>query len=155
MNLIKAFNKIFAALNKNKVEYILIGGYAVVLHGLPRTTQDIDIFVNATEENIVKLRSALMETFNDKSIEEITLQELNKYPVIRYGTPEGFNIDIITRLGEEFKFKDLKYDTTKMENVKINFADIDTLIKLKEKTFREIDNSDILFLKAKKDNAGL
>jgi len=53
------------------VEYILIGDFAVVLYGLPRFTQDIDIFVKPEEDNIKKLKKVLKSVFHDKSIEEM------------------------------------------------------------------------------------
>lgn len=82
------FIQVFAAFDKHEVDYILIGGVAVVLHGMERLTRDIDIFVKMAPENIDKLRKALHAAFDDTSIEEITLSELQKYPVIRYGTPK-------------------------------------------------------------------
>jgi hypothetical protein len=50
---------IFAALNKAKVKYVLIGGLASVLHGVPRTTIDIDIAVEPKEKNLNALLKAL------------------------------------------------------------------------------------------------
>jgi predicted nucleotidyltransferase len=97
---INLFLRVLQALNDYDVEYILIGGVAVILHGLNRLTRDIDIFINLDEANIERLRGALRSVFDDASIEEITFEELRKYPVIRYGTPQDFYIDILARLGE-------------------------------------------------------
>ncbi|MEL6717672.1 MAG: hypothetical protein AAFO82_07160 [Bacteroidota bacterium] len=52
------FQDFLNALNKNEVEYILIGGYAVILYGYRRTTGDLDIWVNRTEENYDKIVNA-------------------------------------------------------------------------------------------------
>ena len=49
------------SLNSNGVEYMIVGGYAVILHGYPRTTGDLDIWVNKTEENYDRLVNALSE----------------------------------------------------------------------------------------------
>jgi hypothetical protein len=46
------------ALNVSSTEYILVGGYAVIIHGYYRTTRDMDIWVNKTKENYVKLSKA-------------------------------------------------------------------------------------------------
>jgi len=46
------------ALNKAKVEYILVGGYAVILHGFARSTGDMDIWVNKISANYQNLRRA-------------------------------------------------------------------------------------------------
>ena len=50
---------------KNKVEFILIGGYAVILHGGNRTTSDIDLLIKPTKENGQKV----IETFNEAGLE--------------------------------------------------------------------------------------
>jgi len=49
------YENIFEQLEKNKVDYLLIGGLAVALYGIPRTTGDVDLMVNLTPENIRKL----------------------------------------------------------------------------------------------------
>ena len=74
-NQLKKFLTVIDALNSFKVEYILIGGVAVILHGLERLTRNIDIFIKMTEENIEKLRKALFSVFDDPSINEITFEE--------------------------------------------------------------------------------
>ncbi len=157
-DLFQKFLKIIDALEKEEVDYVLIGGFAVVLYGLPRFTQDLDLFIKSKEENITKLQKALYSVFNDKSIFEITFSELQNYPVIRYGSMEGFYIDILTKIGTAFSFEDLKIEETIIEGHKIKIASIETLYKLKEKTYRAIDQSDLIFLKElinkRKNNAG-
>lgn len=49
------------ALNNHGVEYILVGGMAVILHGYVRTTGDMGVLVNKTKENYIRLRKALYE----------------------------------------------------------------------------------------------
>lgn len=53
------FRDFIESLNSNKVEYILIGGWAVGLHGNPRTTKDIDFLVENSSRNIKRLQKAL------------------------------------------------------------------------------------------------
>ncbi len=156
--MIEKFLNIFDALGLFKVEYVLIGGFAINLYGLLRGTQDIDIFVKPDDDNIKKLRDALSSLYKDDSIEEISLQELNKYAVIRYGTPDNFYVDIITHIGEIFSFSDLEFRVLDFDNHKINLATENTLLKLKSNSYREIDISDVRFLKEiirRKENAGL
>ena len=45
------FQDFIQALNHHNVEYILVGGYSVILHGYARTTGDLDIWVNKTKNN--------------------------------------------------------------------------------------------------------
>ena len=49
------FSDFIAALNISGTEYMIVGGYAVILHGYYRTTQDLDIWVNKTSDNYQKL----------------------------------------------------------------------------------------------------
>lgn len=151
------FNKflgLMTSFDKNDVEYIVIGGLAINLHGFARNTEDIDLFIQPSRENIENLRNSLFEIFHDDDINEITFEELLKYPVIRYISDSGIYIDIIVKLGETFNFSDLHHDTREINGVKIKFADLQTLYKLKEKTYREIDQLDLKFLKSKLDKNG-
>jgi len=141
------FIKVLEAFAKHKVNYILIGGVAVILHGMGRLTLDIDIFVEMASGNILKLRQALLSIFKDDSIEEITFDELNQYAVIRYGTPNGFYIDIMARLGENAIFADLEYEILDYQGTPIKVATLETLYNLKKDTIRPKDKIDAMFLK--------
>lgn len=53
------FKDLFAALNDAGAKYLLVGGYAVAFHGQPRFTKDLDIWVEASPENAVRVIDAL------------------------------------------------------------------------------------------------
>ncbi len=143
----KNFMIVLDALDKQKVKYILVGGIAVMLHGIERLTRDIDIFVKMDNKNIERLRKALHSIFEDESIKEITLEELQKYAVIRYGTPDDFYIDIIARLGEVAVYEDLEYEIISCQDIKIRIATPETLYNLKKDTIRYKDKFDAAYLK--------
>ena len=144
---IESFIAVLKALHEHEVDYILIGGLAVIVQGVPRITEDLDIFVKRDPSNIDKLRKALRTVFNDDSINEIKHGELVQYPVIRYGTPEDYYIDIMDRVGEMFKYDDLEFETITSYGIPIRVATKETLIKLKQGTLRQIDKADVLMLK--------
>lgn len=146
------FLELMNEFEKNNVDYILIGGIAINIHGFARNTEDIDLFINPTETNVDNLRTSMNNIFHDNEINEITVEELEKYAVIRYGTHDDFYIDIISKIGEQFRFQDLTYEEKFIEGVRIRVADLNTLYKLKENTYREIDQLDIKFLKTKMNN---
>jgi len=148
-NLSEKFLSVLNALQQEEVDYVLIGGFAIVLHGSSRFTEDMDIFIRNTEKNIERLRKALNSVFNDDSISEITSQEIQNYAVIRYGTAEDFYIDIIGNIGEKFSYDDILSEEIIVEGVKIKIATIESLYKLKEKTYRAVDQNDLLFLAEK------
>jgi len=145
-NQTEKFLAVLDALQKEGVDYVLIGGFAVVLHGSPRFTEDIDLFIRNNESNLEKLRTALKHVFNDPSIDEITVPEIKQYAVIRYGTTDDFYIDIIGNLGEAFSFDDIKSEEIDVRGTKVRIATLESLYKLKEKTYRAVDQSDLLFL---------
>src|ERR1044071_2754479 len=85
------------------LEYVLIGAGAMAFHGLVRATEDLDLFIRATPENIEKLRSALRAAYEDdpdrNSVSSTDL--LGEYPTVRYVPPTGdLYFDVMTRLGE-------------------------------------------------------
>jgi len=53
------FKEFIKSLNDNKVRYLIVGGYAVALHGYPRYTNDLDIWIELYPENAVKMIKAL------------------------------------------------------------------------------------------------
>lgn len=52
---------VFASFQKHQVKYVVIGGIAAVLHGVPRATFDLDILIEATGKNAARLLEALLE----------------------------------------------------------------------------------------------
>lgn len=52
---------VFASFHKHRVKYLVIGGIAAVLHGVPRATFDLNILIEATEENAQRLLEAMIE----------------------------------------------------------------------------------------------
>ncbi|NOZ06398.1 MAG: hypothetical protein GXP41_08630 [Chloroflexi bacterium] len=52
---------VFASFHKHDVRYVVIGGIAAVLHGVPRATFDLDILIQATPDNAQRLLDALLE----------------------------------------------------------------------------------------------
>ena len=59
MDLFPDFEDLLAAFVASKVEFVLIGGYAVIFHGRPRATKDIDLFVAIDDANRQRLAEAL------------------------------------------------------------------------------------------------
>jgi predicted nucleotidyltransferase len=55
------FQDFIKSINNNNVKYVLVGGYSVIFHGFPRTTGDLDIFVEVSKENYQRLNHAFLE----------------------------------------------------------------------------------------------
>ena len=70
------------ALNAEGVRYVLIGGFAVILHGFVRATKDIDLLIDASVQNVQRLKRA-MSVLPDNAISLIADDEIDKYQVVR------------------------------------------------------------------------
>ena len=149
MDRFQSFINILRAFSEESVDYILIGGVAVILHGFPRLTEDVDILIKIDSGNLDKLKKALRKVFGDSSIEGITLRDIKEYAVVRYGTPDGFCIDLIRRVGEVADYENIDSEEMSLENVKIKVATAQALYRLKKDSARPKDQNDALFLKGK------
>jgi len=135
---------VLAAVDRHDVDYVLVGGLAMGVHGLVRATRDLDLFVRPTPDNIERLRAALRSVFDDESIDEIVAADLaGGYPVVRYGPPDAdFVIDLIGRIGDAFTFDDLESERREVDGVVVRVATPRTLYRLKKDTLRPIDRAD-------------
>ena len=86
------------SLKKCEVESMLVGGYAVILHGYHRTTGDLDIWVNPTSENYERLQSAFADF--GLPLDAISLEAFlstENVDVFTFGRPP-VAIDILTKV---------------------------------------------------------
>jgi predicted nucleotidyltransferase len=136
--------KVLASLEKEGVEYVLVGGAALTVHGLVRATEDLDLFVRPTAENVERLRKALQLVYQDPDIDEISTEDLlGDYPAVRYYPPRGeLFLDILTRLGEFATFESLEAEEVEWNGVKVKVASPKTLYWMKKDTVRDIDRLD-------------
>jgi hypothetical protein len=136
--------RVIASLNEAEVDYVVVGGVALNLHGLVRATEDLDIFVRPQPANIERLRAALKAVWDDPDIDQITSEDLcGEYPVVRYGPPEGsLYIDIITRIGETTTYADLVSEVKHVEGLAVRLASPRSLFEMKRDTVRPIDAAD-------------
>ncbi|MEP0775446.1 MAG: hypothetical protein HRF46_13935 [Acidobacteriota bacterium] len=141
---------VFRALAQHGVNYVVFGAVALGLHGLPRTTADLDLFIEPTEDNVARLKAALHSVYADPCIDEISADDLcGEYPAVRYGPPEGFGFDIVTRLGEAFRFADLDWETKHFADVDVRVVTARQLWEMKRRTVRPIDRADAAALAAR------
>ena len=143
------FLSVMRAFERHQVEYVLVGGVAVNIHGIVRTTEDIDFFVRPSEENVQRIRAALSSLWDDHHIAEITAADLaGAYPTIRYGPPEGnIVIDLLAGLGTAWSFDDLESETHDLGGTRVRVATPATLIRMKEHTVRARDRADAMLLR--------
>jgi hypothetical protein len=141
--------RVLAALEREKVRYVVFGAAAINLLGLPRATQDLDVFIAPEAKNIERFKAALRSVFDDPNIDEIKAEELlGDYPAVEYVPPQGtFHIDILTRLGEAFRFEDLESQRVGFRGIMTSVATPATLYRMKKGTIRLKDKADAAMLK--------
>ncbi|MFN8641481.1 MAG: hypothetical protein U0802_07425 [Candidatus Binatia bacterium] len=141
---------LLAALNAEGVDYVLFGGQAVNLHGILRFTDDIDLFVAPAADNVTRLRRALRRLWEDPAIDDIRAEDLSgEYAVVRYGTPDDFYIDLVSRLGEAYAYADVEGEWIERGGVRARVATPRMLYRMKKGTVRPLDRADAADLKAK------
>lgn len=136
--------QVLDALERERVQYVVFGAVALALHGLPRATEDLDLFIAPDRDNIERLKAALRSVFADPHIDEISADDLlGDYPAVQYGPPEGpFHIDILTRLGEMFDFASLASERVDFGGVTVSVVTPETLFRMKRGTVRPKDHVD-------------
>ena len=142
---------ILKAFEHEQVDYILVGGVALNLHGIVRVTEDVDFFIRPTPENVERVKRALRSLWDDPEIDTISAEDVcGQYPTIRYGPPaEEFVVDLLSRLGEAFRYDDLESQVIDVEGVRARVATPETLYRMKKDTLRPIDHADAVTLKDK------
>lgn len=137
---------VLAALVREGVDYVVIGSMAMAAQGLPRATQDLDLFVAPDLDNLEALKRALRSLFDDPSVEEIDPQELaGEYPAVEYVPPHGrYSLDFLTRLGEAFSWQDLEAGSEMLHlgDLVIRVATPAMLYRMKKDTVRPQDRAD-------------
>jgi hypothetical protein len=138
------------ACNDNKVEYLLVGGYAVILHGYIRSTADMDIWVNKTVENYTRLKLAY-KNFGSPIFPEADFLG-DKYDVWGIGT-EPSRIEIMSEVkGIEFDECIKECKRLAVKNFEVPYIHLKHLLLAKEAAGRFKDKADIEELtKRKKD----
>lgn len=141
------FRDFIGALNNQQVEYILVGGLSVYAHGYGRTTGDMDIWTNQTEDNYVKLSSAFQEfgmPVFDMTLEAYLSADKDVFSFGR--SPQ--KIEILTQVkGLVFEQAYPSSEFREIEGVMLRLIGRDDLIKAKEAVNRLKDQLDVQMLK--------
>jgi hypothetical protein len=134
----------------------LVGARACIIHGLVRSTQDVDLLVEPSPENLQRVIDALSE-LPDHAARELTVQTLLDNVVVKVA--DAIEVDV-AKQAWTVDYAEASRDalTLEVEGVKIIYASLDTLIKSKS-TYRDQDRVDrerLLWLKqnARPDQSG-
>lgn len=137
--------RICQALNDAGARYLLIGGFAVMAHGGNRTTKDIDLLVDASPENVARVKRALC-VLEDHAATEVADDDVRRYTVVRIA--DEVLVDLMAKacgIDYDTAAKDREFFT--IGGVSIPTASLRTLIRTKE-TYRPSDMADRQYLQA-------
>ena len=132
------FKDLLQLFNENAVEYLIIGGYAVIKYTEPRYTKDLDIWVNPTNENAKKVYAALT-SFGSPLATVTEADFANESCVFMMGLPPN-RIDILMGVtGVSFKEAWEKKTVPSVDNINLNFISQEDLIVVKKTAGRPQD----------------
>ena len=129
----------------NKVEFLVVGAYAMAVHGYPRATGDLDLWVFTSRENAEKVYKALGEF--GAPLEQIDKDSFSKKGIIFQIGVAPCRIDIITQIsGVEFEQAYPKRKEIEIDGIQIPVISKEDLIRNKESTGREKNKLDSKFM---------
>jgi hypothetical protein len=158
---------LFRTLQEERVDYVVVGGLAINLHGVERATMDVDLVLAMDEANLrcflaaakrLKLEPTLpvpIESLCDAKQLDTWVREKHLVAFsLRPATPNVPTVDIIVRPAVPFERMMRNRIEKNVGGVRLNLASIDDLIALKTGTGRKQDASDIEALKIARRVAG-
>jgi hypothetical protein len=136
------FKELLELFNKHKVEYLIVGGYALAFHGAPRVTGDIDLFIRPVRENAARILAAL----NDFGFGSLNLSQedfIAPGMVVQLGVPP-VRIDIITRVsGVSWEKADAGKVPARYADTPVYFIGREDFVANKRATGRKKDAADL------------
>ncbi len=143
MTLAEDFEDFVKLLNQHNVNYMIVGGYALALHGKPRHTGDLDIWIDVSEENATRM----LRVVRDFGLHSLGFQKkdfLTEGLINQIGYPP-LRIDMLNSIdGVEFSDALLNMEKIELEgNLIINYIGLTDFIKNKKASGRKQDITDV------------
>lgn len=116
-------------LNEQNVEYVVIGGFAVIHHGYLRATADIDLLVQKKQANVEKIKTA-MGYLEDQAARDLLPDDLSKYTVVRVA--DEIVVDLMAKAcGHSFEDLRSQIEEVELQGVRIPYLTAAGLLKTK------------------------
>lgn len=151
--------KLFKTLHQFKVRYLVCGGLAVNIYGIPRMTADVDILIDFNEENLTNFETAVkvlmfqsaipipIKTFVNKETRQKAIIEKNLIAYSYYNSGLSLmNLDVLMDVPIDFEKLWDNRTTKKVKDTEIQLVSIEDLIALKKYANRLQDQNDVLLL---------
>jgi len=136
---------LYRSLNSRGAEYLVVGGIACLLHGVPRTTKDLDLLVRRTAENVERVLAAMQETglgtATLASVDEVLCHDATIFK-------DRFRVDILTAIpGVEFEGAWRGRTGFTVAGINVPVLSLADLVRSKEATGRSSDLEDARLLR--------
>jgi len=139
------YKEMLSILLENKVDFLLVGAYAMAAHGFPRATADLDIFIRPDVENSKKVYNALVDF--GAPMDSVTIQDFEKPGTIFQIGVIPRRIDVINEIdGVSYEEADKDKVIVNIEGLKVPIISKSKLIINKRAAGREKDRLDAICL---------
>lgn len=137
--------RICRELNRLGASYVVVGGFAVIEAGYPRTTGDIDLLVDPAPANEAKVFEALA-SLPDGCVRELDPGDVGKFTVVRVA--DEILVDLMAAAsGISYEEARSHIHVRELDGVKVPFASADLLWRMKSRSLRAKDQGDLAFLR--------
>lgn len=142
MNTQPDFEDFLRLLDVHRVDYMIVGGYAVAYHGFPRFTKDIDVFFCDAGDNLVRLQAALVDFGFQPAT--VPIETLGKPDAVLAIGIEPVRIDLLNRI-DGVTFNDARANVVRGRygNVEVTFIGKEDLLRNKRASGRHRDLGDV------------
>lgn len=142
--MLKQLRRVFASFQENDVQYVVIGGVAAILHGVPRATFDCDILIEASEENarrtLLALERAGLGTASMTTADQLCATEVTIFK-------DYVRLDVQTRTpGLDFEGAWARRETREHDGQRFFILSKADLIASKKAAGRKVDMEDVRLL---------
>ena len=139
-----ALLRVCSLLNRHEAKYLVIGGYACILHGMVRTTEDVDILIEESSANYQRIIDALAE-LEDHAARELSIQDFEENVVIKVA--DEVEVDVSRRAWSVSYSEAISHaQQREISGVTIPYLSLRDLIASKG-TYREQDRVDLARLR--------
>lgn len=136
------YSDLLAALSAHKADFLIVGAHAMAIHGHPRATKDLDIWVRPTPQNA----RLVMDALNDfgAALHGLTIEDLSSPGVTFQMGTGNLRIDILTEItGVDFETAWEQRTPGRLSGHDVNVLSRELLIENKSKTGRGQDLVDV------------
>jgi uncharacterized protein (DUF1330 family) len=143
--------KVCSLLNRHGARYLVAGGHALILHGLVRTTEDVDILIEESDDNFRRVIAALSE-MEDHAAAELTPADFIDNVVVKVA--DEVEVDVSRRAWKLSYAEAAPHAASVViDGVQVPYLGLGDLIKSKE-TYREKDRMDLAYLRMLAEGSG-